>query len=377
MRTRLIVALLVLSSLLLSCSTVPHSARPVTAPTRAQQLPERPEETLAAINRRYNLVDNQCREAVTNELRGHYYCSGVLMRDVANGSFLPWAYSDAEMARGSSSWSWTRRDMVANVQRSFTAAGFILRNPVEGMASGLPALDQGLICLYPLEDDASDNHRHKGCALKSESTVLYPQPEARHRNQAYAWGQCEGMGIRSIPAWLALWERDPQLPPWVRPQCSWNADSPEGWSAAISLFNTLQNQYGDEVYPWNKLLLDNRGDDGTMLMPYIAAFYYDPFRRCDSLFDAQTFQRRLADSGYWVPVLRMDPRAAPEQRFSYRPEDQLLLPMEVRDTAQRNSDRPHAQVALPQGGGEMAGCRSGDQPPRDISARAPGQRRLS
>jgi hypothetical protein len=328
MKARLIVPFLLFLSLLLSCSTVSQNTPsiPATTPPQLRQLPERPEDTVAAINRRYNLVDNQCREIGTNEPRGHYYCSGVLTRGVEDGPFLPWTHSPSVIASGSSSYSWIRRDMPL-ARLMFKPAGFILRNPVEGAASGLPALDRGLICIYPFDASTGTNLRHKGCALRYENTVLYPQPEAHHRNQAYAWGQCEAMGIRTTQAWMAFWESDPTPNLGMRHQCSWNADSPEGWNSAISIFNDQRYQHGDAMFTWNELLLDTMKDDGNMLMPYIAAFYYvldlSP-TVLGGLEEARTFQTKLYKNGYWVPILQLNAGAPSLRRYTYHPEDQAI-----------------------------------------------------
>jgi len=285
-----------------------------------------PEQVVATLNKLYNGSHTECRELSTNKPRGLYYCSGVIIR-VASDSpdYEPWTHSPRAMELGASSYSWMRHDVkMLGLLGMDESAGFILRNPVEGAAVNLPILEKGFICQFPF-DAFSKDRLHKGCGLKGPA-ILYPQPPADHRNTAYAWGQCEGMGITSLQGWIDFYFSEDVPSVALRPQCSWNADNIAGWNYAVAAHARFVDEYIEEIkgpYTWNELMLDVMGDDGSMLKPYISAFFYDA-RGTTSLESARNFQRKLNDRGFNVPVVRMDFAAPAEQRFSYLPDDQFI-----------------------------------------------------
>ncbi|HEX8595122.1 MAG TPA: hypothetical protein VF682_17915 [Pseudomonas sp.] len=285
-----------------------------------------PEQVVASLNKLYNDSATECRELFTNKPRGLYYCSGITIR-VASDSpdYEPWTHSPRAIELGASSYSWLRHDVkMLGLLDGDDAAGFILRNPVEGAAANLPILEKGFICQYPF-DAFSKNRLHKGCGLGGPA-VLYPQPPADHRNSAYAWGQCEGMGIGSMERWIAYYFNESVPTVALRPQCSWNADNIAGWNYSIATHARFIEDYIQELkgpYTWNELMLDVMGDNGSMLKPFISAFFYD-VRGPTSLGSARNFQRKLNARGYNVPIVRLDFAAPASQRFSYWPEDQFI-----------------------------------------------------
>ncbi|MEI2260052.1 hypothetical protein OHC51_03570 [Stenotrophomonas indicatrix] len=291
------------------------------------------EDVVQRLNQRYMLVDNSCREQGTNFARGHYYCSGLIMRGTDDGYFLPWEHSPNSIARGSVSFFWIRQDLAVPVFDGAevpTRSGFVLWAPQDEIDLGRePILDQGVICIFPFDAVTYSVWKNRGCGYKRGPTLTYPQPEALHRNMWYAWGQCEGMGIKTADQWMALWNNDlgdPQLPD-QRAQCSWNADSQSGWDNMISIRKRLS---GPNMYGWNEVMVDTRDDSGAMLMPHIAAFWYvqvsweDPMQ---SLSAARIYQAKLLSQGYYAPILRLDFSAPSSQRFSYRAEDQGSIPL--------------------------------------------------
>jgi len=290
---------------------------------------ESPEVVVATLNRLYSDSQNNCREVGTNEPRGHYYCSGVLIRGVNDGDYPPWSHSPGSIQQGSSSYSWIRQDIYPkDVDRNalLRAQGFILRNPAYGAENRLFAIDAGFMCLFPFDGETGAYPFHKGCAVREPGIqAVYPQPEARHHNAIDAWGSCENSNVRTLAQWYAYYKTHFVNIPRHRAQCSWNVDNQQGWNNAIAAFNTLQEQDG---YNWNELLL-NVVDDGSVLKKYIAAFYYSHDIRLypgdpAALEAARTFQRKLNENGYTVPIVMLDFSAPPAQRFSYHPEDQAI-----------------------------------------------------
>lgn len=309
----------------------PNGSKPAT-PIHASALTppvERPEVVAATLNRLYNDTQNNCREVGSNEPRGHYYCSGVLIRGVDDGNYPPWSHSPGSLQQGSSSYSWIRQDVYPkdlNRNALFRAQGFILRNPAYGAENRLFAIDAGFMCLFPFDGETGAYPFHKGCAVRKPGVqAVYPQPEARHHNAIDAWGSCENSNVRTLAQWYAYYKTHFVYSPRQRAQCSWNVDNQLGWNNAIAAFNTLQEQ---DTYKWNELLL-NVVDDGSVLKKYIAAFYYSHDIRLypgdpEALEAARTFQRKLNENGYTVPIIMLDFSAPPAQRFSYHPEDQAI-----------------------------------------------------
>jgi hypothetical protein len=338
MNSKPLITLIFTAALIAACHSdsvtspqLPSVSTPdVTRPDKTPNTPvERPEVVVATLNRLYNDTQNNCREVTTNEPRGHYYCSGVLVRGVRDGDFPPWSHSPINIAKGSSSYSWIRHDIppkATHIEPLLRAQGFILRNPMYGAQNRLFAIDVGFICLFPFDGEVDAYPFHKGCAVRKPGIqAIYPQPEAKHHNAVHAWGSCEDSNIRTLAQWYAYYDTHfVEFPP-QRAQCSWNVDNPLGWDNAIAAFNVLHER-GE--YSWNELLL-TVVDDGSVLKKYIAAFYYthdvnlypgDP----EALEAARSFQRKLNANGYTVPILLLDFDAPPAQRFSYHPEDQAI-----------------------------------------------------
>ncbi|HEY0287852.1 MAG TPA: hypothetical protein VGC62_12715 [Pseudomonas sp.] len=286
--------------------------------TERREIPvQTPEQVLATTNALYNSINNNCRETDTNEPRGDYYCSGVLLRTVNDGNYLPWSHSPNAISMGASSYSWMRQD-VGNTSL-LHPAGFILRNTVEGNTHNLPAIDSGFICLYPIDGLTGGNLNHNGCGMPGSVAELLPQPQAKHRNQHFAWGSCEAMGITTLEAWNRFY-LDHLIPfPWTQVQCSWNVDSQSAWRNAVSSYATFSESNG---YIWNEMMLAVT-DDGSMLKENISAFFYD-VSKSDGLNNARTFQTKLNANGYNVPILRLNFTAPAATRFSYAAQDQAI-----------------------------------------------------
>lgn len=293
---------------------------------------EPPALVVATMNRLYNDSQNNCREVHTDEPRGHYYCSGILIRGVSDGDYPPWSHGPGAIQTGASSYSWIRHDLDLPLpyEPLIRPAGFILRNPAYGAHNRLFAIDAGFICLYPFDNQTSGNTRHKGCGLKGPSIqAVFPQPVAHHHNASNAWGSCESINVTTLDSWLQLYKLHlMDGSNYHKEQCSWNVDNQAGWNNAIAGFNIIRKDYPAHVYGWNELLL-NIVDDGSVLKKYMAAFYYAPELNPEPgeatpLEVARTFQRKLNANGYTVPILLLDFTSPSTHRFSYHPEDQAI-----------------------------------------------------
>lgn len=306
-------------SLVSGCHTASFNTSPPMGEGTARQASksvQTPETVVESLNRLYNDDQDDCREIGTNLPRGHYYCSGVLIRATSDGDYLPWTHSPAAIAKGATSFSWVRKDMHPTMM--LTPSGFILRNAREGERYGLPGYDAGLICVYPFDASTAGNMHHNGCGrISGKPTIhrVYPQPSIPHHNAAYAWGSCEDIGISTAPEWLDytgdLSGGD------TRVQCSWNVDNQDGWKYAIA----IKHQYPTLHFLWNELLMATV-DDGYPLKDYIpAVFLYAP-ALAEGLEPARNFQRKLAANGNSVPIVRLDFQAP--RPFSYHAEDQAI-----------------------------------------------------
>ena len=298
-----------------------ESARPPHIPISAANALsihaiQSPEEVVASLNRLYDDQNNDCREIGSNLPRGHYYCSGLLIRATQDGDYLPWTFSPGAIAQGGAAFSWIRKDMHPAMM--LNPSGFILRNAREGERYGLPGFDAGLICLYPFDASTSGNLRHNGCGRLNEKPVtqaIYPQPDVPHRNAGHAWGSCEEIGITTIADWIE-YTGDLQAGD-THNQCSWNVDSQIGWNNALA----IAPQYPSMDFIWNELIMATV-DDGYSLKDYIpAVFLYAPSLEA-GLEPARNFQRKLAAHGNVVPIVRLDYQAQPP--FSYHAQDQII-----------------------------------------------------
>ena len=287
-------------------------------PATTHSAPAHSDEHVAAdLNRLYNDVQqNDCREIGTDLPRGHYYCSGIIIRATSDGDYLPWTHSPASISRGSASFSWFRQDDHPTVL--LTAAGFILRNAVEGQRLGLPDFDEGFICLFPKDASTANNPLHNGCISRFAKPVIHqtqPQPDVPHRNASFAWGSCEDVGILTLEQWMD-YSTDISGQFHDSLQCSWNADSQNGWRNSIA----MQAYFPDWDFYWNELLMATV-DDGYGLKDRISAVFLDAAKYSEGLIAAQNFQRKLVANGSYAPIVRLD--LSSSHPFSFHAEDQI------------------------------------------------------
>lgn len=279
-----------------------------------------PVSVLEAMNRNYGESQRNCLEYGSSLPRGHYYCSGVLLRTVDDGNFNPWNYSPAAIALGATSYSWIRQDV--NNRILYHPAGFILRNKAEANALGLRALETGFVCLYPFDAGTLANlNNHQGCGIRpaiatQAINTLSPHRELKNNNP-YGWGSCDGVGVTTAGQWNNYLIAHGTT---LDRQCSWNIESQSGWNAMVASRPTFP-QYANT---WNEIMLNNKaGDNGDSLKPFIAAFFYD-VTRGGGLQAARNFQTKLNANGYNVPILRLDFSTPSAQRFFYVEADQAV-----------------------------------------------------
>ncbi|WP_297832335.1 DUF2599 domain-containing protein [Pseudomonas sp.] len=294
---------------------------------------ETPQQIVERINKNYNQKhssNNPCKEDKSGNLRGHYYCDGVTLRTVDDGKFTPWSYSPNAKKIGSTSFSWIRADF--NTPKLYHAAGFILRTPADDIAKGLIPFDIGWECLYPYDASTSPRHGFRGCDFINDD-VQNPatQSNAVNRNSANVYGSCGELNISNSIEWLNYASKNPI------PICSFEAESPQGWDAMITLQNNFHPSRSTPqgnawetrraITPWNELLLKNKtvvdSDLAQFIVPHIDAVFYD-ISKPDGLATARNFQSKIQIDGYpIVPIVRVNFTAPPQNRFSYQPSDQL------------------------------------------------------
>ncbi len=314
----LVNSLIVCSLLLTGCesATPQRPVPPVTTAHNPAHAAQSSDDLVASLNRLYNDEQQDCREIGSNLPRGHYYCSGIIIRATADGDYLPWTHSPASMTRGSASFSWFRKDDHPTLL--LQPSGFILRNAVEADRLGLPGFDAGFICLFPKDAETAGNPLHNGCISRFAEPVvhqIHPQPDTPHRNAQFAWGSCKDIGITTLEQWMA-YTGDMLGSNATTTQCSWNVDSQNGWRNSIA----MQGHYPDFDFYWNELLMATV-DDGYGLKDQISAVFLDAAGYAQGIEPARNFQRKLIANDSYAPIVRLDLSSA--RPFSFHQEDQV------------------------------------------------------
>ncbi|MEN8641636.1 DUF2599 domain-containing protein [Pseudomonas sichuanensis] len=268
--------------------------------------------------------DTPCLEVKTNAPRGHYYCSGTLVRGVGGSGYKPWDYSVSAEKLRSTSYSWIRSDV--RVSSLAYSAGFILRSPSDAISTGVQPLDVGWRCLYAFSSNTSERYAN-GCNYKVFKPGIV-QKVLANRNSGFAYGTCQALGVETVAKWNALILKRGKRAPTAH--CSWNPEVPAYWDNVIVIYNEMMKKYPARPFV-NELLLANLSTsrDGSKLLPYIDAFFYDFNKSVKggkgevSLSDARVWQCDYKkETGNLIPILRLDFKAAASQRFSYVEADQ-------------------------------------------------------
>ncbi|WP_297833811.1 DUF2599 domain-containing protein [Pseudomonas sp.] len=300
-----------------------------------------PDQTVDLINKNYNERVYECKERASGLIRGHYYCSGVIVRSIDTGRFPPWDYSPSAVKLGSTSFSWIRSDIPTN--KLYHPAGLIVRSPEDAANNNLPILDQGWECIYTtdanttrgiLYPNAGKPRGWNGCDFEGDfnEDKNKNSQTVDNDNDANAYGSCREIGVGSddlkqnqAQLWLNRYNGDKQR---TENQCSWNVEKSRDWNSMIDIRTSAAFK---NVTIWTEMLLKNTpgANDGSRLIPYIDAFFYDVNNTTElnedkqnSVTVARIFQAQLKRAGYAVPILRLNFNAAPAQRFTYSPADQ-------------------------------------------------------
>lgn len=294
----------------------------VQAPDSAAALAasEKPEDILHRIIANYGDIrtaNNPCLENKTSNLRGHYYCSGVLVRTV-DDKFDPWSISPRAQALGSTSFSWIRKDNDdVKDPRLVLPAGYIIRAPSDAVAAGIEPLDVGWECFYAY-DAGTVSHGLRGCDFENDNVQDNSKQLAlNNRNRKDVYGSCAEINVRTEAEWSqSMSGKRLQL------QCSWDPEYPPYWDAMIKVRERFRTWWPF----WNEILLKNPSNtgDGSKLIPHIDAFFYDIRRVSEGgLATAREMQYRMRlASGKTLPILRLDFKASAAERFSYVASDQ-------------------------------------------------------
>lgn len=286
---------------------------------KSLEIIEKPEVVVEDLNRLYKDNQDNCKEVGSGEPRGTYYCSGVIVRGVSDGDYLPWTFGPLSILNGGASFSWIRHDVP--FIKLWKPAGLILRNRAVAAGNGLPAIDTGFICIFPTDGQTGGNPNHGGCGLYKGPPDAHPQPDANHLNVANAWGQCEALGVQTVSDWVAFYESTSDNPLW-RKQCSWNIDSQSGWSNAITLYAMYyQNPYH---YVHNEMVLRVPSAEFNV-RDEITAFFYSQYSdgTIEGLKESQSFQQKAFMGRRIIPIVRISATNA-LPTFSYFPQDQAV-----------------------------------------------------
>ncbi|WP_297842924.1 hypothetical protein [Pseudomonas sp.] len=278
----------------------------------------------ALINKHYNEDSTYCTQYGTGITRGHYFCTGVLLRTTDDGAFNPWESSAIALQLRATSYSWIRHDL--KTATFYKRAGFILLSPADVLGGAVPGISYPkysgsgntlVTCVYPFDawTTRTMNRNYFGCDF--EATGL------GHPNHAYPWGSCDDkLGYSTAAQWNQHFQSVGQV---SYQQCSWNADNMLGWHNAIASHNAFTGQSS-----WNEVMLANGGPADSpsyneAMRMWVVAFFYD-VAKAGSLSDAQSFQRKMAATGKRVPILGISFSAAAANRFQFNSADQVVYP---------------------------------------------------
>jgi hypothetical protein len=107
----------------------------------------------ALLNRRYELVVNTCGAD-----KPAWYCSGVLMRDIATGDKQFWKLAPTELALQSVAFAYRRQDVVSTAPNS--RIGMVLSDLLSAVGAGKP---YAMRCAYPVAASFQDTDSDYGC----------------------------------------------------------------------------------------------------------------------------------------------------------------------------------------------------------------------
>jgi hypothetical protein len=223
-----------------------------------------------------------------------YYCSGVILRGVADGNFDPWNPSPSATTLGAQSFSFVRDD--ANMKQTFVPSGYILTTPADAIKQNKPV---HYLCIYPYNAATSGmTPLGKGCNATATSQL---PPDAD-------FSTCASKNATTVDSWLAYIK--------TSAQCSLSVQDPDQF---VTMLGVRAASPGNTAH--NELLIATWAQNVASRLPLEGFFY----TTAAGLNAAKNFQNKFkARTGEWLPVLRLDlTQATP---FAYAAADQWILP---------------------------------------------------
>jgi hypothetical protein len=223
-----------------------------------------------------------------------FYCSGIILRGVADGTFDPWDPSPSAVRLGAQSFSYVRSD--ANMKQTFVNSGYILSTPLKALAENKPV---HYLCVYPYNAGTSGmTPLGKGC--NSAATTQQP-PDAD-------LSTCSSKNAATVDQWLAYTK--------TNAQCSLSVKDPTQF---MTLLGVRAASPGNTSH--NELLIESWAQSIPSLLP-LQGFFYTAQA---GLAAARSFQNKFRiRTGRWLPVVRLD--LTQSTPFAYDHGDQAILP---------------------------------------------------
>lgn len=229
--------------------------------------------TAALLNQRYARTDAAC------DTKPAYYCSGVMLREVATSpQYKFWTHSPAAEQLGSTTFYYLRGDSPITQVRY--GAGYIFSDQQTAVAAGK---SQSLRCIYPFLAD-TQRRPDNGCGFFDLAKT------AQQADQS----ACQTVGVTTAPQWLANFQEHGST---QHSQCSLSTTAAPQFQAALAA-RALVPQWAGQA---NELLVATWDPAHPERLP-IEAFFYTTE---DKLAEARQFQRDYyAATGLYRVVVR-------------------------------------------------------------------------
>jgi hypothetical protein len=246
-------------------------------------------DAVKELNAQYTSVPERCE----NETPA-FYCSGVILRGVADGNFDPWNPSTSSTRLGAQSFSYVRSD--ANMKSTFVASGYIMTSPLNAIKQSKPV---HYLCIYPYNAGTSGmSPMGKGCNASATTP-----PSAGDDLST-----CASKNATTVDSWLTYTK--------TNPQCSLSTQDPAQF---MTLLGVRAASPGNTAH--NEMMIEAWSQNVPSTLP-LAAFFYTTQT---GLSAARNFQSKFkARTGGWLPILRMDLNQSTP--FAYESGDQWTLP---------------------------------------------------
>ncbi|SUA93228.1 Uncharacterised protein [Pandoraea pulmonicola] len=253
-------------------------------------------DVAALLNRRYELTVNTCGVD-----KPAWYCSGVLLRDIATDDKQFWKLDTTEQALQSVTFAYRRQDVASAAPNS--RIGMVLSDLLSAVGAGKP---YAMRCAYPVAASLHDTDSDHGCKLTGMTLPTHPDVD----NDS----SCAALGVTDAAQWASRY-----LASAPGQQCSFSAQAPNPFNQTLQA-HALANTEG--LTP-DAQLLAVAWDATQPGKIAIDALYYlvndpDP----PALHEAQARQQAYYEAtGTWLPLLRYAPGSPTP--FGFDETDQL------------------------------------------------------